>query len=88
MAVGIRLDETVKGVRIIRHEETPGLGARVAENEFLESFVGRHLENLVLNGESGGIDAVTGATISSRAVVDTVREEVQRLVEALTEVQG
>lgn len=88
MAVGIRLDGTVEGVRIISHSETPGLGSGVAEDEFLGQFEGTSLENLKLREDGGEIDAVTGATISSRAVVDTVREEVQRLVEVLPEAQG
>lgn len=80
VAIGIRLDETVKRVRVISHSETPGLGSRVAENEFLSQFDGRSLEELKLKSEGGEIDAITGATISSEAVVGIVREEFQKLI--------
>lgn len=83
MAIGIRLDETVERVRIISHSETPGLGSRVAEDEFLTQFDGKSLEGLKLRNEGGEIDAITGATISSEAVVDIVREQFQELISVL-----
>ncbi len=88
MAIGICLDETIKRVRVISQSETPGLGSRVAEDEFLIQFEGKNLEELKLRGEGGEIDAITGATISSDAVVDIVREEFQKLVEVLEGAKG
>ena len=48
----------------MEHLETPGLGARIEEEEFLDQFIGKPEK----------IDAITGATISSTAVIDTVEE--------------
>ncbi|RLG57231.1 MAG: electron transporter RnfG [Hadesarchaea archaeon] len=86
-AIGIRLDGTIQRVRVISHSETPGLGSKVAGDEFLAQFEGKTLEELKLKKEGGEIDAVTGATISSRAVVDIVREELQKMMGRLAEAQ-
>ncbi len=87
IAVGIRLDETIKHVRIISQNETPGLGSRITEDEFLNQFDNKSLDELKLSREGGKIDAITGATISSEAVVNIVRGEFQELVKVLEEGQ-
>ena len=71
--VGLENETTVKGVTIISHLETPGLGARVTESSFREQFAGLNIDDVALKGDDGQIDAITGATISSRAVVDAIR---------------
>ena len=83
IAFGICLDDTIQRVRVITHSENPGLGSKMAGDEFLMQFEGKTLQELKLRKEGGEIDAVTGATISSEAVVDIVREELQRIVEGL-----
>lgn len=73
--VGIRKDGSVAAVRVLGQSETPGLGSKVAEEEFLGAFRGAKIgERLAVNKDGGRISAVAGATISSRAVtrgVDT-----------------
>jgi Na+-translocating ferredoxin:NAD+ oxidoreductase subunit G len=59
--------QKITAVKIIGHSETPGLGSRVAENAFLDQF----REKLVNNQD---FDAITGATISSEAVIRAVQE--------------
>ncbi|MDP7141650.1 MAG: RnfABCDGE type electron transport complex subunit G [Candidatus Woesearchaeota archaeon] len=61
---GINKDREITGIKIMEHLETPGLGARIEEEEFLDQFIGKPEK----------IDAITGATISSTAVIDTVEE--------------
>lgn len=56
--------------------ETPGLGQLITEDEFIEMFSGINADSLQLSKDGGKIDAISGATISSRAVTDTVREAV------------
>ena len=68
--LGVANDGTIAGIRIGEEgfEETPGLGERVKEKSFLKQFIG-------LSGEiklGSGVDAVTGATISSKGVVKAV----------------
>lgn len=78
--VGISEEGTVAGVRILTHGETPGLGSRVAEEEFLVQFIGKDLEKIALKRDGGEIEGVTGATISSRAVVRAVRSGLENLL--------
>jgi electron transport complex protein RnfG len=78
-------NKTIIGVRIIIHGETPGLGSKITENEFLEQFQGKGLEEIALRRDEGEIDAITGATISSRTVVDIIREKMEEIVGLLPE---
>ncbi|MCK5827051.1 RnfABCDGE type electron transport complex subunit G [Candidatus Bipolaricaulota bacterium] len=79
--VGIEPDGKLRGIRIISQQETPGLGAKISEPAFLDKFVGVAVNELDLSRDGGSIDAITGATISSRAVVDALKETLQNLVE-------
>lgn len=68
LIVGVDISGTILGVKIVSHSETPGLGSRVADDEYLESYVG-------LSGTvkfKNGIDAVAGATVTSKAVLSGV----------------
>lgn len=65
-------NETIKGIGIVTHRETPGLGDKIEEREFLDRFVGVDVAYVALPPE-GRIDGITGATISVKAVIDTVR---------------
>ena len=76
MMVGIKNNGTVSGVNILSHLETPGLGAKIENKEFIEQFNGKRLAEIILKKDdcNGEIDAITAATISSRAVTDGVKE--------------
>jgi electron transport complex protein RnfG len=63
----------------LSQQETPGLGARIVEVRpggekpwFTSQFEGKSGDELRLKKDGGGIDAITGATISSRAVAGGV----------------
>lgn len=71
--VGISLDGEVTGVKVVDHKETPGLGSEVVENlKFLEKFTGKKPNDPVKIGKD--VDAVTGATISSKAITNAIRQ--------------
>ena len=71
--VGIGRDGEVKAVRVLKQTETPGLGAKVTKDTFLQAFDGAKTgESLAVNKDGGRIAAVAGATISSRAVAKAV----------------
>jgi electron transport complex protein RnfG len=72
--VGIEPDGKLRGIRIISQQETPGLGAKIIESAFLDQFVGVAVNELDLSRDGGSIDAITGATISSRAVVQALKQ--------------
>ena len=85
-------DFVVQKISILGHGETPGLGDEIEKEYFLNQFKGKSADNLVvIKGETPDkIQAITGATISSRAVTeDGVRNGVKLLKEKLSgEVQG
>ena len=75
MMVGFTPDGEVVNVNVLRQAETPGLGTKMAdkENVLLGSIQGKKLETMKLVEKDGGdVDALTAATISSRAYVDAI----------------
>jgi len=68
----------VTGVQILAQTETPGLGANAQEPAFTDQFKQPITAEtgFALYGEQMGIDAMTGATITSRAVMDAVNQAV------------
>ena len=61
MLVGITTEGSVCGTEILAHSETPGLGSRATEQAHLLQFVG-------MQAGGSSVDAITGATVSSRAI--------------------
>ena len=72
--VGLEDAETIKGIIIVSHQESPGVGSMITESDFTDKFVGLNIDDVALRQEGGQIDGITGATISSKAVIDAVRE--------------
>ncbi len=72
--VGIGNLFKIKDVVVISHTETPGLGDKIIKQEsFAAQFVGMNASDVKLKKDGGKVDAITGATISSKAVTDGVR---------------
>jgi electron transport complex protein RnfG len=75
LTVGVDTDGVVAGVNINSHEETAGLGANATKPEFLAQFVGVDGPYVVAKtptGALGEVSAISGATITTQAVTDTV----------------
>lgn len=74
--VSVDVEGKVIKATVLEQSETPGLGAKVAAEAFLAQYSGKRLDDkgLELKKLGGDIDAVTGATISSKAVLSAVRE--------------
>lgn len=73
MAVGIDMNGVVTGVKIISHAETPGLGAKAAEDAFLDQYKEKTTLSELTVTKTGAaseteIDAITGATKTSNGV--------------------
>ena len=64
---GIDNDGKIISVKTLKHSETKGMGSRTAEEPFRSQFVGQD-ESL------SGVDAITGATISSTAYISAIRD--------------
>lgn len=81
MMVGFTPDGEVFNVNVLEQAETPGLGTKMADegNVLLGSIQGKHLDRmqlvdgkLAVRKDGGDVDALTAATISSRAYVDAI----------------
>lgn len=75
MMVGITSDGVVQGIKILSHSETPGLGANASDVSFTDQFKNKVKGLKVVKGTSQSedeISAITGATITSKAVADGV----------------
>ena len=71
MMVGVDNAGTVTGVSIISHGETASLGANCTREDFRAQFVGAS-DTLAVSKDGGSVDAITSATITSRAVTSGV----------------
>jgi len=74
---GLNLNLEVVNVRILSQNETPGLGNRIAEAPFLEQFKGKNLDSF------SQVQAITGATVSSGAVINALKNRISELKEKL-----
>ncbi len=83
LLVAINMDGSLSGVRVLEHQETPGLGDKVEikKSSWIETFKGKQLndENAhrwAVVKDGGMFDQFTGATITPRAVVKAVKKSV------------
>lgn len=74
---------TLRGMKVLANKETPGLGDAIEKDEaFVGQFDGRSVPLVGVKDPSGGddeIDMITGATISSRTVVNAINEALERV---------
>lgn len=97
--VGMAIDGTIEAIKVLNQNETPGLGARVIEISddttiwdlfkgrkvkkteskpwFQEQFKGKNSSDLK------SVQAITGATISSKAIMDSVQKKVEEIKELI-----
>ena len=74
VGIDVEADKLI-GIGITTHKETPGLGARIGEKGFRSGFGGLELSGEAkVKADGGGVDAVSGATISSRGVCEAVNQ--------------
>lgn len=71
--VGMLKDGTITAIKVLNQNETPGMGTRITENEFTGLFAAKTVESL------GSVQAITGATVSSRAVIKSVKSKAEQV---------
>jgi electron transport complex protein RnfG len=76
--VGYDLEQNIlTGVQVIEHKETPGLGSRVTEEQFTGRFKGLFIDvEIAPQGCPKDIDAISGATYSSRGVCEAIQKSI------------
>lgn len=77
LMVGFAPDGSISNIEVLEHKETPGLGTKMALPAFKDQFKGLKIsdlpgEKLKVKKDGGSVDAITAATISSRAFCDAV----------------
>lgn len=81
MIVGISLpNRQITGMRVLRHTETPGLGAQAVKEDFFRRYNNKELVPLKVVRASPGeneIQAITSATITTRAITNAVNEAIK-----------
>jgi len=72
--VGFTSDGRINNLTGFNHKETPGLGTKMAEPKFRNQFLGKNPETfkLKVKKDGGDVDAISAATITSRAVCDGI----------------
>lgn len=81
--IGVDLELKITGIEILDQSETAGLGANCENRTWLSQFVGQS-GTLAVSKDGGDIDAITAATITSRAVTSAVNKALSQV----TEIEG
>ncbi|WP_100611068.1 RnfABCDGE type electron transport complex subunit G [Confluentibacter lentus] len=73
--VGFKPDGTIQNIVVLEQKETPGLGTKIKDESFLQQFRDKNPStfNLEVKKDGGEVDALTGATISSRAFTESAQ---------------
>lgn len=95
IAIMIGMDarfEEVTGLEVLENIETPGLGNKIAEQTWRDGFAGLSglsemmlVKNITAKKQRNEIEAITGATISSQAVVDGANAMIDKVRRAVGE---
>ncbi|MBU1998087.1 MAG: RnfABCDGE type electron transport complex subunit G [Candidatus Omnitrophota bacterium] len=75
--VGMLKNGQITAIKVIDQNETPGLGSQITDKGFCGQFSNKGISGL------SDIHAITGATISSRAVIDSVKQKSQEIGELI-----
>lgn len=70
---GMTKDGTITAIKILSQNETPGLGNRITDSSFIGEFANKNIPGL------NEVQAITGATISSKAVIDSVKKKAEEI---------
>ncbi|MFP4654591.1 MAG: Rnf electron transport complex subunit RnfG [Methanohalobium sp.] len=80
MAAAVDADlENLIGMNILSQAETPGKGTKIKSSEFKNQFDNLPLDDLALSQDSGEVDAISGSTVSSSAVVTGLNNKVSEI---------
>lgn len=81
MLAAVGSDGKAIDYKVLKHAETPGLGDRMVEPKFRNQFAGKEAKDMevVKVPTDKNIQAMTGATISSRAVTKAIKEAVENV---------
>ena len=88
ITVGVDQHKQVSGVKIGTHSETPGLGAKTANPDFYGQYAGMDAQKeIAIGAGENGVVAISGATVSSKAVTSAVNIAATLAVEYQTVIE-
>ena len=79
LMVGLTAERKVVTYQVLAANETPGLGAKLGDAAFVTQFSGKAGKTLKVKKDGGDVDAITGATITSRAVCEAIANACARI---------
>jgi len=73
--VGFKPDGTIQNIEVLEQKETPGLGTKMKDDKFIAQYRGKNPStfNVMPTKDQGDVDALTGATITTRAFGEAVQ---------------
>jgi len=71
--VAVDLDDNIIDIKILSQNETPGIGTKITQQQYLENFQGVRLS------QSIDVDTISGATISSSALIGSIEKDAQEI---------
>ncbi len=84
--VGVDTVGVIKAITILEQRETPGLGTKILEIKYGEEepwfqiqFKNKTVDQMVVDKDGGTINSITGATISSRAIAESIQDGMAEL---------
>lgn len=84
LSIGIHYDGTLSGVHVLKHQETEGLGGNIHQDktDWLKLFANQSfditpMESWAIKDEAGIFDQLSGATITSRGVINAVKNSLE-----------
>ncbi len=83
--VGVSPDFIIKKIKIISQSETPGLGANCMKEDIQHRFFDMNKEQLVVDKDGGNIKSITGATITTRTIANSLKNGLSILQDNLEE---
>lgn len=83
---GIDVNCKITGIKVLEMTETPGLGDQADNDKFKNQFLGKSLDNFnfMVKKDGGDLDAITAATISSRAVSLAIKKGLDKVSSIIT----
>jgi len=84
LMVGILPDHSINNIAVIQQKETPGLGTKMKDSKFKDQFNGKNpgVFRMKVKKDGGEVDAISAATVSSRAFCDAVARAYETIKEA------
>jgi electron transport complex protein RnfG len=89
LMVGLSADQKVVSYKVLSANETPGLGTKIASEEFAAPLFGKPFSsNWKVKKDGGEFDAITSATISSRAALECIQDAISKYQSALADLNA